>query len=200
MKITDIKQQVKRQDRYSIYIDGKYVFSYGESELLQSGLHIGKELTAKELEEQQGRAAVDKAYDRALRYLAIRMRSEWELRQYLKRKDYDDPLIDQILNMLSNRGMVDDLKFAHMWVDNRHLLKTISRRRLQQELRQKRISDDIIQQVLQADETDERTELRALVEKKRQISRFQDDLKLMQYLSRQGYNYDDIKAALQPED
>ena len=44
MKITAIKQQVKRQDRYSIYGDGKYLFSFSESELLNSGIKIGQEL------------------------------------------------------------------------------------------------------------------------------------------------------------
>lgn len=195
--ITDIKQQQKRQDRYSIYFDGKYVFSLGESELLSSGLYIGKELTPAELAEQQGRAQLDKAYDRAIRYVALRMRSEWELRQYLKRKEYDEPTIELILNKLSEKGMVDDQRFAQAWVENRHLLKTISKRRLQQELRQKRVADDVIRTVLENDETDEQSELKALIAKKQQITRFQDPIKLMQYLSRQGYSYDDIKSAMQ---
>ena len=49
MKITAIKQQVKDQSRYSIYIDGKYSFGLSESALIDSGLRIGTEITAEEL-------------------------------------------------------------------------------------------------------------------------------------------------------
>jgi SOS response regulatory protein OraA/RecX len=63
------------------------------------------------------------------------------------------------------------------------------------ELRAKRISDDIISQILSEDETDERETLKTLIAKKR--SRYPDDQKLMQYLARQGFEYDEIKAAMQ---
>lgn len=196
MKITDIKQQVKRVDRYSIYVDGKYSFPLGESELLNLGLRIGQEYTEAELEDLKQRAVLDKGYDRALNLISRRPRSQWELEDYLKRKDYDKESTSAILNMLSERGYVDDADFAKRWVENRRLLKATSKRRLRQELKQKRVTDDVIDEVLAADETDEREVLRDLVERKRKQTKYQDNLKLMQYLSRQGYNYDDIKSAL----
>ena len=85
-------------------------------------------------------------------------------------------------------------------MDNRRLLKSISKRRLAQELRQKRISDDIIQTALNNDEADELGVLRELIAKKRLQTRYQDDLKLMQYLSRQGFSYGDIKTVLEEDD
>lgn len=196
MKITNIKQQVKRADRYSIYIDSKYAFSFGESELLNSRLHINQEVTEAELEGLKDKAVLDKAYDRALNYISLRQRSEWEIREYLKRKDYPPALVDNILNKLSISNYVDDLAFARAWVNNRRLLKAISQRRLSQELRAKRVSDENIKLALSEDETDEAEVLKDLVAKKRRQTRYQDNLKLMQYLARQGYNYDDIKAAM----
>ena len=197
MKITDIKQQVKRSDRYSIYVDGKYIFSLGESELLNTGLRINQEFTAEELENLKQTAILDKAYDRALNLISMRKRSQWEMRDYLKHKDYESDIIETILNKLSDNGYVDDRAFAKAWVNTRRLLKATSKRRLQQELRQKRVEDEIIKQVLEEDETDEHEVLRELVAKKRRQSRYQDNFKLMQYLARQGYNYGDIKAALE---
>jgi len=189
-KITSIKQQVKRQDRYSIYVDGKYLFSFFENELITSGLRINQELSESELTALKYRAVQDKAYDRALNLISHRPRSEWELRGYLKRKDYDEDASTAVLERLRERGHVDDADFARRWVETRRLLRNTSRRRLSQELRQKRIADDIIDQVLEADETDESDVLRDLIERKRKQTKYQDDLKLMQYLSRQGFNYD----------
>lgn len=196
MKITAIKQQVKRQDRYSISIDGKYVFSFSQAELMHAGLKVEQELTAHELQSLQGAAVIDKAYDRTLNLISHRPRSEGELRDYLRRKDVANDLIDTVLARLTERGYVNDLDFARRWVTTRRLLKSTSKRRLAQELQQKRIARDIIDQVLAEDGTDERDVLRELVSRKRKQTKYQDNLKLMQYLSRQGYTYDDIRTVL----
>ncbi len=196
MKITDIKQQVKRQGRYSIFVEGKYRFSLSEAELMKSGIRIGRDYTEVELEELLETAVLDKAYMRTMDLLARRARSEWELRDYLKRKDYDSPTLDRILNRLSDSGYVDDYAFAKSWVENRHLLKPVSSRRLWQELKQKHIADEIISQVLEEDETNELETLKELIAKKRTQSRYQDDQKLMAYLMRQGFRYDEVKQAM----
>ncbi len=196
MQISSIKQQVKRQDRYSVYVDGKYLFSFSQSELLQSGIRVGQELTKRELGELKSSAMLDKAYDRALNLISHRPRSEGELRDYLRRKDLPSSDIDRVIAKLANGGYVDDLDFAMRWVSNRRLLKSTSKRRLTQELRQKRIADEIISEVLVADSTDERQVLAELIQRKRKQTKYQDPTKLMQYLSRQGFSYDDIKTAM----
>lgn len=200
MKITAIKQQVKRQDRYSIYVDEKYLFSFSQLELQNSGLRVGREVSEQELAELQSTAVTDKAYDRALNLISHRPRSEWEIRDYLRRKDLTDHDITTVVKRLRGRGYLDDADFAKRWVATRRLLKSTSKRRLAQELRQKRIADDIVQVVLEEDETDERGVLRELVDRKRKQSKYQDNMKLMQYLSRQGFSYGDIKSVLDETD
>lgn len=200
MVITTIKQQVKRADRYSVYLDGKYAFSLREAELLKLGLHSGMEISAEQLSEYQGESSFGKWYDKTLNLLSFRLRSEWELRDYLRRKDCPPEVTDKILNKLSINGYLNDEQFARRWVENRRLMKATSRRKLSMELKQKRIPGDIIDAVLAEDKdsTNERAVLRELVTKKR--ARYPDTIKLMQYLARQGYNYDDIKSALSGED
>ena len=196
MKITSIKQQVKRSERYSIFIDGKYSFSLSELALINSELKPGQTITRYDLVKLKEESDFDKAYNRVLNLLARRARSEWEIRDYLKRKKYTDACTGSVLVQLKDRGYTDDFKFAQAWVENRRLLKNTSKRRLTQELRQKRVSDEIIDEVMGMDETDELEVLKELVAKKRQQTRYKDDTKLTQYLIRQGYNYADIKAVL----
>lgn len=196
MKITDIKQQIKRQDRYSIYVDEKYSFSLSENELMTQGLRIGQEFNKDEFEKVKQRALEDKAYMQALGMIARRKRSEWELKQYLKGKGYSDNTTAKILNKLSNSELLNDKDFAKSWVDNRRLLKQTSQRRLWQELKQKRVPDSVISEVLEEDEADEKQVLAELVEKKKTQSRYQDKEKLIAYLLRQGFNYGDVKDAV----
>ncbi|MGF7229472.1 MAG: regulatory protein RecX [Candidatus Saccharibacteria bacterium] len=194
MKITDIKQQVKRPERYSIFVDGKFSFGLSENGLLESKIFVGMEIDKHDLKALQSTANTDKAYGNSLRYVVMRPRSLWEMQTYLRRKQVEEPVAEVIIQKLQALDLLNDLKFAEAWVANRRLLKATSKRKLRQELQQKRVSESVITQVLQEDETDERTVLRALIAKKR--AHYPEDAKLMQYLARQGFSYDDIKSAL----
>lgn len=197
MKITSIKHQLKRNARYSIYVDNKYEFSLSEPALLESRLASGDELSEKQIEAYKKLSGDDKLYNQALRYIAMRPRSQWEIEFYLRRKKASPSLVDNILNKLSNIGLIDDFKFAQAFVNDRRLLRPTSHRKLILELRKKHISDEIIENAV-GNETDHETAaLEALIERKRRQTKYQDDEKLMQYLARQGFSYGDIKAALE---
>lgn len=199
MEITSIKQQIKNAGRYSIFVDGRYAFSLSADALIESGLTQGRELSRDELAAYKKASQEDKAYNLTLAYVARRMRSEGELYEYFRRRQYADELIVIIMNKLRKLGFVDDAEFARRWVENRRLLKSTSLKKLRLELRQKRVSDEIIQATLSADENNELELLRDLTIKKRKQSRYQDDQKLIAYLARQGFNYSDIKIVLGKE-
>lgn len=175
-------------------MDGKYAFSLSERALLEAGISSGQDLDSASLKAFKQLSADDKAFGNALRYALRRARSVWEMQDYLRRKAVAEPVAEAIITRLRRAGLLDDALFAHAWVANRRLLKPVSRRRLVQELKQKRVPDEDIEAVLadDASETDEREVLRELITKKR--SRYPDKQKLFQYLARQGYGYDDISA------
>src|SRR5689334_10517947 len=107
MKITSVKQQVKRKDRFSVFVDGKYEFSLGESALLESKLTSGVEISAGKLRELKKLSDDDKIYNQTLRYITLRPRSRWEIEFYLEKKKKASPaLIELILNKLSIIGMI----------------------------------------------------------------------------------------------
>ncbi|CAN5412885.1 recombination regulator RecX [soil metagenome] len=197
MKVTKITQQQKQNTRYSIFVDDKYSFSLSEKALLDSGLTSGQELTIEKVKEYKQLSSDDKLYNRALNYVVLRPRSVWELQFYLRRKDSPAPLIEQITNKLLELGLLDDRKFAQMFVHDRALLRPASRRKMIMELRKKHVPEEVIQLTLEAEPTDELAALRNIVAKKRELSKFKnDELKLMQYLARQGFSYSDIKQVL----
>jgi regulatory protein len=197
MRITAIKQQVKRAGRYSIFVDDKYAFSLSDSALLDSRLITGQELTPTQIRELKQAADDDKLYNLTLRYLALRPRSRWEVEFYLQRKKASSALINSILNKLSILNLINDEEFARIFVANRRLLRPTSRRKITNELRQKHLAADVIEAAVGNEAENETSALQTIINQKRKQSRYQDDLKLMQYLARQGFSYGDIKAALQ---
>lgn len=200
MRVTAIKQQEKQKDRYSIFVDEAYSFSLSATALLQSGLAVGQDLNEQTVKEYKQLSADDKLYGLVLRYIALRPRSKYEMEAYLVRKKASQQVAEKILHTLQEKHLLDDETFARIWVENRRLLKPVSKRRLQLELRQKRVAQDIIDSVLREDKTDDKTTLKELIARKRKQSKYQDKEKLMAYLSRQGFSYSDIKEALETDD
>lgn len=200
MKITEIKPQVRRPGRYAIFIDSAYVLSLSDTALLAQKLVPGQELTSEEVEILKQIADEDKLYALVLRYVALRMRSVWEVQTYLRQKQCPPALAENILNKLSNIGLLDDVVFAQAWIQNRKLLKPSSRRKILLELRTKHVSESVISQVLAEGAVDDRESLREVVAKKRRNTQYQDTAKLTGYLARQGFSYDDIRSVLQDDD
>jgi len=198
MKLTRIVQQEKQKDRYSIFVDGKYSFSLSEAALLDAGLTVGQELSEEDVKHWKQESADDKVMGSALRYAAMRLRSVWEMEQYLRRKKASPALAEKILNKLININLLNDEAFAKAWVANRRLLRPTSKRKLQQELKAKRVPEEVINITLaENEEVDDRSALREIIAKKRNLPRYKaDPLKLMQYLARQGFSYGDIKGLL----
>jgi regulatory protein len=197
MKITGIKQQVRNGDRYSVYIDGRYSFGLSSAALLEQGLAVGQTLEGSRLAELKKAVVADNLYNQALRYVAIRQRSVWEMSAYLERKGSATEETTKIISRLQNLKLLDDQAFASAWLANRRQLKHVSRRRLVSELRQKHVAAATIEKAMSEDVSDDRSTLRELASKKKQ--HYPDRIKLTQYLIRQGFGYDDIKSVLDEE-
>ena len=214
MKITDISAQVKNPDRVNISVDGSYRFSLDIFQVGELGIKIGREISEAELEQIENESRFGKLYARALEYCLMRPHSAREVRDYLwrktrttKYKSRDGQIkertgdsaenADRVFDRLTNKGYIDDEKFARFWVQNRNQAKGASRRKLTAELRAKGVESALIEQALSdSDRTDE-DELRKIIIKKR--SRYDSEQKLIAYLARQGFSYDDIKTALQDD-
>jgi regulatory protein len=113
------------------------------------------------------------------------------VRQNLKKHDYTEPVIDEILSRLRRGNLVNDENFAELWVENRSEFRPRGSRMLRVELRQKGIQDRVISDVL---ENLDETEL-ALKAARKKSRRFQHldwaefRKKLNGFLARRGFNY-----------
>lgn len=195
MKITKIQPAVKTKGRFNIFVDGKYNFSLTESQLIEEKLKLGQEISDSKLSELKGESEFGKKYTRALELVFRRPRSQKELFDYARRKEWDDNSRDRIIEKLQRSGYQDDTKFAQFWLRVRMSGKPMSRRKISAQLQQKGVDREIIDQVLSDySANEERAALKSLVAKKR--SKYTNQQKLIAYLVRQGFNFDAIKSVL----
>ena len=212
MKITNLSSQIRNPDRVNVSIDGKYRFSLDISQITELGVKVGREVSEEELAILETESLFGKLYSLALNYSFSRPHSVHELRDYLYRKTlttkfrtkkgevkerdgYSPALTTRVLEKLQHKGYVDDEKFARWWVENRNQTKGTSLRKLSAELRAKGVNGEIIDEVVASSERNDGNELAKIIAKKR--AKYPDEQKLIAYLARQGFRYDDIKSALQ---
>lgn len=191
MKITKVTPAAKTPGRYNIFVDGKYSFSLDELQLVQSGIHSGLNIDEDKLSQFQNESNFGKNYIRAVDLISRRLRSEKEIRDYAKRKQWTVDNTERVIERLKQRGYLNDRVFAEAFVRSRQNATKYSKRRIEQDLRKKGVSGAIIKEVLH-DEVNDLEALKKLVAKRAQ--RYDNPAKLKAYLLRAGFNYDDINC------
>lgn len=203
--------QVKDKNRVNISVDGAYRFSLDVYQLSDLRIRVGNEYSEQELIDLEQESQFGKLYARALEYCLMRLHSAKEVRDYLyrktrstitksgeKREGVSTLVTTRVYDRLQEKGYINDQRFAENWVENRSLKKGVSMRKLSAELFQKGIDRSIIDAVLAVTDRSDEDELAKIIIKKR--SKYPDDKKLIAYLARLGFSYDDITTALQTTD
>ena len=155
-------------------------------------------MPSAESEDKQLKRAKNSAY----RYLTIRPRSNKELADKLHDKKFSDPVITAVLEHVTRLGYLDDGKFAAQWAASRIRSRGFGKRRLEQELRIKGISRDIIKETLTTlfEESAESDIARKEAEKKlRTLTRFEPQVRrrrLAGFLERKGFSSEIIRTIL----
>jgi regulatory protein len=195
MNITKISPAVKTEGRYNVFVDNEFSFSLDETQLVTLGLKKGDAIDELQLSELKNESDFGKNYIRAVDLISRRLRSEREIRDYARRKQWTEDNTERVIDRLCERGYLNDERFAESFVRSRANTRNFSATRMKVELQKKGVKPDIITNILaESDDYDEMAALRKMIAKK--INKYDDERKLVAYLARQGFKYDDIKSAL----
>jgi regulatory protein len=187
--VTEIKTQKRNKDRVSVYLDGEYAF--GLARIVAAWLQVGQELSEEKIALLTSQDEVEAAYAKALRLINQREHSSAEIKQYLKRHEVMEPVIDDVVGRLERAGLVNDERFAQNWVENRSEFRPRSRRALAFELRSRGVSPDAIEMALEPTNEEENAYRAAL----KQSSRYKHlawpeyRQKMIAFLGRRGFSY-----------
>jgi regulatory protein len=197
MKVTQLKIQARNKARVNVYLDGK--FAFGLAKIVAARLALGQELDDAAIARLKATDDVEATYERALKFLGTRPRSETEVRRRLREKGVVPELIDEVLARLSRAGLVDDKAFASFWVENRGTFRPRSSRMLKAELKQKGVSEDVLREALSETNDDEAAYTVAAKRARRLagLERQEFRRKLGEFLARRGFSYDTIAPVVE---
>lgn len=200
MRITSIENQERNPSRKNLYADGKFLIGVSAETLLRFGIRTGDEIGEEKLkalsaaEEAQGARAI------ALRFLARRRRTEKEIRDKLREKEFGDDEIRQTIEHLRKAGLLNDEEFARSFIRHQTTLRPKGRLLLKQKLLllgiPKEMADAALDETFQETSQEEaaRAAAQSFLRKSGPATRDHRVLKqkLSAFLGRRGFTWDVI--------
>lgn len=191
-KITALSLGKGRNKKASVSLDGKPSLKLEPEVALKEGLKVGDELSDSRIAALHLASRRQSCYDAALRYLDYRPRSEYEIKQRLYRRGFDSDSIKATLSQLKERDLIDDGDFARFWRDNRQSFSPRSRWLVSLELKQKKVPEEIIEQI--ASTIDDTENAYSVAQAKARSMATCDDYqsfrrRLGDHLKRRGFGY-----------
>jgi len=198
-KVTALRVGRGRSKRVNVFLDDRFVVSLVTEVIIEKGLRVGQELSARQVEELAGSDRFHRCLNAATHYLSYRPRSESELRERLHRRGFDDVDVGAVITGLKEQGVVNDMAFAQFWKDNRQSFSPRSQWLTKVELKRKGVASGIIDQVVDAVDDDD-SAYRAALSKARSLPRSDCQnfsRRLGGYLRRRGFGYEVINRIVE---
>lgn len=198
MQVVEVTTTQDRKE-YLVILENNSKFRASADVILKYKIAPGLDLSREDICKIKASASEDRVFNALLRLITGRLKTEFEIRRYLRQKDVSEKKSDYFVNRLKELGFIDDNKYIESFVHDQNLRSPNSKTKLIFKLKSKGISKNIIDEYFANKSEDQEDNLKRLIEIKRRQSKFKDDQKLIAYLIRNGFNYSEVKNALNNE-
>ncbi len=199
MKVTEISPQKNNKHRISVFVDGKYAFSLDETDAVRLKIKVGRELSGRDIENCIMESGYSKAREKAFDILSRRPVTKKELSDRLFERGYDEAIVCEVVEELSELGYLNDEEYARLYLESCRM-KLWGNKKIRYEMHQKGICDDIITSVLEEstdeDETDEIVKTIIAKYASYDISDVKTRAKITRYLASRGFDFSLINSCI----
>ncbi len=196
--ITALTTQKRNPNRVNIFLDGE--FSFGLYIINAGHLKVGQTISQEMIDSLKKDDQIEEGFQKALKYISYKPRTKFEVLKKLKESDFDEDTISIVLDMLVEKGYVNDLQYAKNWVENRSVYKPRSKKLITWELKNKQLGEDIIREVTGEMMPEEKLAILAAEKYARRLSGCEKEVffrRLSGYLIRRGFSYSTVNSTVQ---
>jgi len=204
--ITDIQQQKKNKQRYSVFLDGEYAFSLSDELMLRFNLKIGAQVEKEQLSSMLVEDECKAAFNKGVDYISYCNRTVKQTRDYLLKKEFSEESIDFAIAKLEEYNFLNDMQYAESFVQNKNASALMGRAAIKFKLMQKGIEKQLTEEALEGcfDEKAELAAAQAFVQKNAKkyeaLPLRERNMKLSTALARRGFGWDIVRQAISIEE
>lgn len=203
MRVTEIEELSKARSR--VFIDDEFAFVLYKGELRSYHMVVGKEIDQKDYDDIVGKVLPKKAKLRAMNLLKNREYTVKQLHDKLKDGGYPEAIIETALAYVAGYHYTDDLRYATGYIFDKEGSR--SRRRIEQDLRERGIDRDTLERAWQEWEEqggsqDEEQMIRKLLEKRHydpDTADRKEKQRTYAFLLRKGFSGEQVGRVLRTE-
>lgn len=188
MKILEIKKD-KWTPRYNVCLENNENYKFSLEQIVKYDLKEDSDIDYNKLIEALKEENNKEAYNKALELLSFKDYTSFEIKTKLYKKDYDDDVIENVINKLIEYNFINDERYANNYLSYSLKYKKHGKNKIVYSLRQKGIDKSILSS-LSFDEDKEYEYALILGEKK--FNKLKEDKnkkeKIYRYLLSRGYN------------
>lgn len=153
MKI--LKYQKAGNDKYKIFLEDNKNITLYEDVILDNDLLINHEIKDSQYNNIVKENSKFEAYASCVKYIMTRLRSEKEIRDYLKKKNISENVISEIVDKLYKDNLLNDNIFTKSFISDKLKFSSMGDYKIINELKKLGINNDIIDKYMNEIDEDE---------------------------------------------
>lgn len=195
-EITNIEIQKKDDKRANLYLDDKFYAGVSIELCMKHHLKKGMEIEKIFLDEIILEDEKGKALDKAIKYISSTIKTTKQIRDYLKKKGYNEFTIDFVIDKMLEYKYLDDIAYAKAYIST--YSNKYGKIKLITLLKSKGISENTITEVLENEDVKMENSIYSTAKKYLKNKEINSNtlMKLNRFLYSRGYEYDEIKQCI----
>lgn len=162
-------------------------------------ISLDTDFTLNEVLEMKYFSDIERAKLKAIKFVLGKFKTKMEVRKKLN-KEFDNDIIDEVLNFLEKNSYVDDRNYAIYFIEDKQKLNGYGKNKIKSLLIQKGISKQIIDEFIFDEDNEFENALKMGIKKlnllKNEENRFKKKQKIINYLAYRGFSFDIIQKVL----
>lgn len=190
MIVTEIKK-IGAGKRYKVFIDNENIGVFQDEILAKYQLKTGQEIDEDFLKQLKKSNSKVSSFDDAVTYLEKFSKTKNGIKDYLRKKGYDNETIENTCKKLDEYGFINDRLYAENYIKT-YITKK-SKKAIKYELKFKGVNEQIIDELLSEVDDEEEKQTVLLLAKKYTKNKEIDQKtkqKCKNYLFSKGFSYD----------
>jgi len=199
VKIESIKKM--KSGKYKICLDSNESIITHDDVLIKNNIMTNKMLTLEEYRSLNKDKEYYDIYNKLVRMIGTKFRSEKEIREYLNKTDLEIERKEEAIKKLYNNGLINDKRFLKAYINDKVLLSTDGPNLIYKQLKEYGISEsEIIESVDLIDKSLLKEKIEKLITKKiKNNTKYSVSIlrkKIVDYVYHKGYEFEMINEIM----
>ena len=192
-----IKKIQKKNNKYKIILENNEMLETYDEILIKENILYKKEITEELKEKIEKQNKFYETYNNILKYIKTKLRSEHEIREYIKKHEVDKKTEEDIIKKLKESKLIDDKIYVYAYIHDKIMFTNDGPNKIKKDLLKNKIEESLIDdeiEKLDKNEIEEKLK-KQILKKLNTNTKYSNNMikqKLINYFINLGYDKSNI--------